>query len=166
MNSSSPYVVLYSPERIDFAVHSGGREVSDKKRPCLVTAVEEHRIRLAPMLTARKRSRMNPDSWSIVDYGSQGPDRPSHPNPDAATFELTLRPGRTRGWRPTSCFVWTRDGGEWVQLSAFQALRAQGKASVIDTAFELDAMQIESLRLMHGVLEDDSTGNGDERITS
>ncbi|KAH9928329.1 uncharacterized protein B0H18DRAFT_1118009 [Fomitopsis serialis] len=149
MNSSRPYVVLYSPTRRDFAIQAGGRKVSKKTRPCLVTALEGDEMWLAPLLTAREHTKMNPFAWSIVDYGRHGPHPPSSPDVNAATFVIPLRRGRTRRWKPTSCFVWTRDAGQLVSVSEFRVLQARGRAAVLDTDFALDAVQMERLRIMH-----------------
>lgn len=89
---------------------------------------------------------MIPSSWSIVDYGTHGPPCPSHPQPTAQVFHLTLRPGAQHGWTATPCYVWTGDGGQWITVAE---LATSARAAVLDTDFDLSPEQIAMLRGMH-----------------
>ncbi|TFY51714.1 hypothetical protein EVJ58_g10422 [Rhodofomes roseus] len=61
--------------------------------------------------------KIKPSSWSPVDYGEHGPAIPDHPLPNAPVFCLRLRTRKQHGWTATSCFVWTRDGGQWTTIA-------------------------------------------------
>ncbi|KAH9836459.1 uncharacterized protein C8Q71DRAFT_599843 [Rhodofomes roseus] len=143
---AAPFLVLYSPQSRRFARHSGEYHVSKKLRPCLVTAVDGDWICLAPCLSARPESQMKRSSWSIVDYGKHGPTLPDHPLHNAPVFSIPLRSRRQRGWKATSCFVWTRDEGEWISIADWESTLG---ARVLDSDFDLSPGQMAILRGKH-----------------
>ncbi|KAH9842012.1 uncharacterized protein C8Q71DRAFT_854402 [Rhodofomes roseus] len=161
--TASPVVVWYSPKATRFAHDSGGHRPSRKLRPCLVTKVCGDWIRVAPLLSARPDSqvyristdpsflpsngctaKMTASSWSIVNFGEHGPAPPVHPLPGATVFDLPLLK-RPDSWRPTPCFVWTRDGGMWIDIAELGI----GKARVLDGDFDFDGDKVTELREKH-----------------
>lgn len=66
LSRSPPFVVLFSPLRKAFALHSGRSEPLKKLRPCLVTAVLDNKMRLAPLLTARPNSKVGFQNISLI----------------------------------------------------------------------------------------------------
>ncbi|TFY50916.1 hypothetical protein EVJ58_g10832 [Rhodofomes roseus] len=90
--------------------------------------------------------KINPASWSIVSYGEHGPAIPDHPLPNAAVFVLRLRSGKQRGWTATSCFVWTRDAGLWIDRSKLGKKKRRG---VLDSDFAMSPEEVAGLRELH-----------------
>ncbi|TFY56018.1 hypothetical protein EVJ58_g7892 [Rhodofomes roseus] len=98
--------------------------------------------------------KINPASWSIVSYGEHGPAIPDHPLPNAAVFVLRLRSGKQRGWTATSCFVWTRDAGLWIDRSKLGKKKRRG---VLDSDFDMSPEEVAGLRELHKAIGSSST---------
>ncbi|EPS92783.1 hypothetical protein FOMPIDRAFT_92115 [Fomitopsis schrenkii] len=90
--------------------------------------------------------QMNRSSWSVVDFGQHGPPPPVANRP---VLHLPLRASKPVNWKPTSCYVWSRDGGESISMNTFKKLRAQKKAAVIDKDFTLSDDEITVIRDLH-----------------
>ncbi|TFY51514.1 hypothetical protein EVJ58_g10525, partial [Rhodofomes roseus] len=90
--------------------------------------------------------KINAASWSIVCYGEHGPAIPDHPLPNAPVFFLRLRSGKQRGWTATSCFVWTRDAGLWIDRSK---LGKKKRRAVLDSDFDMSPEEVAGLRELH-----------------